>query len=229
MEELGVHAPKRGKYYVDPQDLPLAARIVLASSVCAALAHGQTAPASQQAPSLGEAARKAREQNKSRQPAKVFTNENIPDLKGTISVVGTPAPEPAPAPAPAPDGSASATAAPATPGTATAPAAAAGPKTEAKDEAYWRAKFAAARKQLADDTKEADILQREYNLKEQQFYSNPNVALREQNSRADLNKTRDDINTKKADVAKDQQAIAALEDQLRQAGGNAGWAREPTQ
>lgn len=186
----------------------LAAGIVLASSLCAALTHGQTAPASQEAPSLGDAARKAREQGKGRQPAKVFSNEDIADLKGTVSVVGV---QPV---------------APSAPGT-TQPTAAPAPKAEVKDETYWRAQFAAARKQLASDTKELDILQREYNLKEQQFYSNPNVALREQNSRADLNKTRDDINAKKADVEKSQQAITALEDQLRQAGGDAGWSRPP--
>jgi hypothetical protein len=194
----------------------LAASIMLASSFCAPLMHGQTAPASQQAPSLGDAARKTREQSKGRQPAKVFSNEDIADLKGAVSVVGT---QP---PAPAAPGTGQAAAAPA----AGVPAAAA-PKAEVKDETYWRAQFAAARKQLASDTKELDILQREYNLKQQQFYSNPNVALREQNSRADLNKTRDDISTKKADVEKDQQAIATLEDQLRQAGGDSGWSRAP--
>ena len=187
----------------------LAASMVLAS-LCATLVHAQAAPAAQQAPSLGDAARKAREQSKGRQPAKVFSNEDIADLKGTVSVVGT---QPA---APVAPGAAAA---------AVTPAAPAAAKPEVKDEAYWRAQFAAARKQLAGDTKELDILQREYNLKEQQFYSNPNVALREQNSRADLNKTRDDINAKKTDVEKDQQAMTTLEDQLRQAGGNPGWAR----
>lgn len=190
--------------------IPLLTGILLASSLCPVLVQGQAAPA----PLVADAARKARAE-KSRQPSKVFTNEDMPDLKGTVSVVGAPPPEPSAAPA-TPEGSAAPAAA--------APAA----KPEVKDEAYWRAKFADARKKLADDTKEADILQREYNLKQQQFYSNPNVALREQNSRADLNKTLDDINTKKADVDKDQQAISALEDQLRQAGGDAGWSREPT-
>lgn len=193
----------------------LAAGIVLASSLCTTQGHGQTTTSAQQTPSLGDVARHAREQKKDRQPAKVFTNEDMADLKGVVSVVGT---EPA---APA------ATETAPTEG-AVAPAAgepdAAAP--EVKDEAYWRAQFAAARKKLADDSKELDILQREYNLKEQQFYSNPNVALREQYGRADLNKTRDDINTKKADVEQDQQAIAALEDALRKAGGNPGWARE---
>jgi hypothetical protein len=190
----------------------LAAGVVLASSLCATLAHGQAASASQQETSLGDAARKAREQNKGRQPAKVFTNEDIGDIKGTVSVVGTQPPSPAPA-------------APGTAPAAGTPAAAAPKPTPVKDEAYWRAQFADARKRMADDAKELDVLQREYNLKEQQFYSNPNVAMREQYSRSDLNKTRDDINAKKADVEKDQQAIANLEDQLRQAGGEPGWAR----
>jgi len=191
--------------------LHVAAGILLASSLCATLAHGQTAPASQTT-SLGDAARRVREQNRNRPAGKVFTNEDMADLKGVVSVVGS---EPAPAPA-------AAETAPAA-GAEAAPAAA---QPEVKDEAYWRAQFAAARKKLADDSKELDILQREYNLKEQQFYSNPNVALREQNSRADLNKTRDDIEAKKVDVEADQQAITALEDQLRQAGGNPGWSRE---
>jgi len=203
------------------QRISLVAAILLASSLCPALAQGQTAAA----PSVADAARKAR-QEKNRPPAKLFTNENIGDVKGTVSVVGTPPPEPPPA-APAPgDGAAAAGAAGPS---ATAPAAeAAAPKQEVKGEAYWRAKFADARKKLADDTKEADVLQREYNLKQQQFYSDPNVTLREENSRADLNKTLDQINAKKADVEKDQQALNALEDDLRKAGGDPGWARAAT-
>jgi len=206
----------------------LATGVLLASSLCPILAQTQNGTAPQQPASVADAARKAREQSKGRpQPAKVFTNEDVPNLKGVVSVVGTAPAEPAAAPAtgeavgvtPA---DASAAAAAATPG------AAAAPKPEVKDETYWRAKFAEARKKLADDTREVDILQREYNLKQQQFYLDPNVALREQNSRTDLNKTLEQINTKKQDVERDQQAITALEDQLRQAGGNAGWSREPT-
>jgi len=206
----------------------LATGVLLASSLCPILAQTQNGTAPQQPASVADAARKAREQSKGRpQPAKVFTNEDVPNLKGVVSVVGTAPAEPAAAPATseavgATPADASAAAAAATPG------AAAAPKPEVKDETYWRAKFAEARKKLADDTREVDILQREYNLKQQQFYLDPNVALREQNSRTDLNKTLEQINTKKQDVERDQQAITALEDQLRQAGGNAGWSREPT-
>ena len=52
----------------------------------------QSAPPSQdssQQNSLADAARKAREQKKDQpKPAKVFTNEDLAGLKGTISVVG---------------------------------------------------------------------------------------------------------------------------------------------
>jgi hypothetical protein len=192
--------------------ISLATGILLASSICPVLAHAQAAGTAQSGSSLTEAARKAREQEKNRPPAKVYTNEDIANLKGSVSVVG------APTPTAPPEGTAPA---------APAAAAKAAAKPEVKDEAYWRAKFADARRKLADDTKEADILQREYNLKEQQFYSNPNVALREQYSRADLNKTSGEINAKKADVEKDKQAISTLEDQLRESGGDSGWAREP--
>ncbi len=194
------------------------AAVLLAASIGPAALHAQGARG--QSESVADAARRAREQSKSRQPGKVFTNEDISQLKGAVSVVGAP-PEPSPAP-----GTEAAPAA----GAATAGAAdktAAAPKAEAKDEAYWRSKFADARRKLADDQKELDVLQREYNLKQQQFYMDPNVALREQYGRADLNKTLDQINAKKADVEKDQQAISALEDQLRQAGGDPGWARDP--
>ena len=208
----------------------VSAGMVLASSLCTALVHGQTAAAQQQPSSLGDAARKVRADNKGRQPAKVFTNENIGDVKGTVSVVGTEPPAPpaaaaagaTPSGTPAPGTPAGSTPAP---GAAATADAAAAPKAEVKGEEYWRGQFVAARKKLADDSKELDILQREYNLKEQQFYSNPNVAMREQYGRTDLNKTRDEINTKKTDVEKDQQAITTLEDSLRKAGGNPGWAR----
>src|SRR5437879_13048557 len=54
-----------------------------------------TSAASSGSQSLGDAARKARTQKKdSSKPAKVFTNEDMGGLKGTISVIGN---EPAPA------------------------------------------------------------------------------------------------------------------------------------
>ena len=83
-----------------------------------------------------------------------------------------------------------------------------------------------ARRTLADDSKELDVLQREFNLKQVQFYSNPNVALREQYSRKDLDDTQAQINTKKQDVDKDNQAIQRPARELRTSGGEPGWANE---
>lgn len=189
-----------------------------AITLCGVAQEAQAQPQQQQQDSVVEAARKSREQQKKEtKPAKVYTNEDITQIKGDISVVG-----PAPAAAPAPG------AAPAADKGATPGKAAASDDTNGKDEAGWRKKFAEARKTLAEDSKELDILQREFNLKQQQFYSDPNVALREQNSRKDLDDTQGQIDAKKADVAKDTQAISDLEDALRKAGGDPGWANEPS-
>jgi hypothetical protein len=189
------------------------------AAIIALLGTGAAAQTLSTAPqqSVAEAARKARaEKKESSKPVRVFTDDDVRNLKGTISVVGA---------APPSDGAGK-------PATAAAPGQEkaqekSAAEAEAKDEASWRKKFAGARKTLADDNKELDILQREYNLKQQQFYTDPNTALKQQNSREDLNKTLDQINTKKQDIEKDKQAIADLEDELRKSGGDAGWASEP--
>jgi hypothetical protein len=187
---------------------------LMVSGMCAVLVHAQGTTGAQ-TPSLGESARRIREeQGKSRPPAKVITNEDIGNLKGSISIVGTAATAP----------TAETGKAPAASGAVEAATKSGAP--EVKDEAYWRKRFTDARKVLADDQKELDILQREFNLKQEQFYQDPNAAMREQYTRGDLNKTQETINTKKADVQKDQDAIRSLEDELRKAGGDSGWARE---
>ena len=171
--------------------------------------------------SLGDAARKARAQKK--EPAKsskVFTNDDVGDLKGTISVIGN---EP-----PSSDKSVAGTADKDAAKPADQKAAADAKKPAPKDEAYWRGKFAAARKRLADDSKELDLLQREHNLKLTQYSQDPTYAMHEQYNREDLNKTQSEIDAKQQDVAKDKQAIADLEDELRKSGGEPGWASEPS-
>jgi hypothetical protein len=201
----------------------LAAVLLVVGSITLARAQDSAEPSSSsQSDSLGDAARKARAQKKDpSKPAKVFTNEDVGSLKGTISVIGN---EPAPGTgafktAEKNDDKKPANGADAKPTDVAK-------KEQAKDEPYWRAKFAAARKTLADDTKELDILQREFNLKQEQYSQDPNWAMHEQNSRADINKTQSDIETKKQAIEKDKQAISDLEDELRKAGGNAGWASE---
>lgn len=198
-------------------------------------------PSGSRSDSLGDAARKARAQKKdSSKPAKVFTNEDLGGLKGTVSVIGN---DPAAAsgsdkaagstedkkPADGADAKPTNTAdvKPAN-GVAAKDLNKEANKDEPKnDEGYWRAKFAAARKVLAQDNKELDILQREFNLKQQQYSRDPNWAMHEQYSRADINKTQQEIDAKRQDVENDKQALSDLEDELRKSGGDPGWANAP--
>lgn len=173
--------------------------------------------------SVADAARKAQAGKKSSaKAATVFTNDNIDTVKGTISVVGE-------TPEPPADKTTTAQDKAKTPPTddKTKAAPADDKTTSTKDEAYWRKTFADARKKLADDAHELDILQREYNLKQQQYYSDPNTAMKEQYNRQDLTDTKTKIDEKTAAVAVDKQAISDLEDALRQAGGEPGWSAAP--
>jgi hypothetical protein len=172
--------------------------------------------AQQDQDSVADAARKAQAEKKSApKPAMVFTNDNLDTIKGQISVVGeTPAlPDKTKTSATADDKKNAPTEAEKAP--------------PPKGEDYWRQKFADARKKQEDDAHELDILQREYNLKEQQYYSDPNTAMQEQYSRKDLTDTKAKIDEKTAAVAQDKQDFADLEDALRKAGGEPSWENPP--
>ncbi len=160
--------------------------------------------------SVADAARKARAEKKGAPKSKmVIDNDNLDTLTGTVSVVGeAPAPPEEQAKKEA-DGKTK--------------------KTPVKDEAYWRQKFANANKKLTDDAHELDILQREFNLKQEQFYTDPMASLKQEYSRQDLNDTKTKIDEKTAMVAQDKTDISNLEDELRQAGGDPGWETQPSQ
>jgi anion-transporting ArsA/GET3 family ATPase len=205
-----------------------AKRILFAALVSAFLLSPNLLVARPQQESVAEAARRAQASKKpAAKPAVVITNDDLDTIKGTVSVVGemqaplvdqtAATPDKAKTPA-ADDKSKAPTADDKT------KAASAGDKpAPAKDETYWKKAFAEARKKLADDAHELDVLQREYNLKQQQYYSDPNTAMKEQFSRQDLTDTKTKIDDKTAAVAQDKQAISDLEDSLRQAGGEPGW------
>lgn len=160
--------------------------------------------------SVADAARKARAEKKDApKPKMTIDNDNLDTLKGAVNVVGQ---EPTP-----PDDQTKK---------------AADDKTKAapvKDEAYWRAKFAGAYKKLNDDSHELDIMQREYNLKQEQFYTDPMASLKQDYSRQDLNDSKTKIDDMTATVAQDKTDISNLEDELRQAGGDPGWATAPSE
>jgi anion-transporting ArsA/GET3 family ATPase len=194
-------------------------RILFAALVSAFLLSPTLLVARPQQVSVAEAARRAQASKKpAAKPAVVITNDDLDTVKGTVSVVGE-------IQAPLVDQT------PATPDKAKTPAAddkskapAADDKSApAKDETYWKKAFTEARKKLADDAHELDVLQREYSLKQQQYYSDPNTAMKEQFTRQDLTDTKTKIDEKTAAVAQDKQVISDLEDSLRQAGGEPGW------
>ncbi|MGB7024743.1 MAG: hypothetical protein WBD73_13175 [Candidatus Acidiferrales bacterium] len=158
---------------------------------------------------LVEAARKNREAQKNAPKASaVFTNDNLPATPGAVSVVGSTATEAS--------GKSSAS-------SSKTGGSEAAPKT---DEAAWRKKFADARHKLEQDQTELAMMQRELNQMQLQYYPDPTKALMQSVDRSDILKKQKAIDDKKKQIDADQQAISTLEDELRQAGGDPGWARE---
>src|ERR1700689_5138053 len=196
--------PPTGFAYQQPQSQPSQQPSSAQPPAQPAAQTPQTAPA--QTDSLVAAARRTREEKKDKsKPAKVFPNENLPDVGG-ISSVGEFA-------APGENGAAA---------DANPPAANAAP---ANDEKTWRAKFATLHHKLEQDEQELDVMQRELGVLDVQYYANPLKSMQQDLTREDINKKTSDIDAKKQKIEADKQAISDAEDDLRKAGGDSGWAR----
>ncbi|MGC1106412.1 MAG: hypothetical protein WA876_07725 [Candidatus Acidiferrales bacterium] len=157
--------------------------------------------------SLADAARKAREAQKNAPKAPmVFTNDNIPTSPSGVSVVGESA-------ASSSDQSASSDTQ-------------AGAAASKNDEETWRKRFADARLKIDQDTSELSVMQREMGELNVQYYPDPTKALMQSVTRADLIKKQNAIDAKQKELDADKQALSNLEDELRKAGGDPGWARE---
>ena len=169
---------------------------------------GSAQPASS-GDSVAEAARKARE-NKKAAPTgkKVYTDD---DVKPAQEV-------PAASAATAPVGGVR----PAAPGSAEGNGVAAPDKN---DEKTWRARFQAQREQIARAEKELDVLQREQDKAQVQYYQDPQKALSEQYSRKDIADKDAKIAAKKDEIAQLKQGLDDLQDELRKSGGDPGWGR----
>ncbi len=74
--------------------------------------------------------------------------------------------------------------------------------------------------------KELDILQRESDKAQTQYYNDPTKALMEQNSRKDINDKKAKIDQKQQEIANLKQQLSDMEDELRKSGGDPGWARQ---
>ena len=175
-----------------------------AASQSAAQTPSQAASSSQE--TLGEAARRAREQKKDTpKQAKVITNDNIPK-EGGISAVGE---EP-----------------PAAENAENAPSDAAKSDKSAKsDEDKWRARFEKLHHKLEQDQADLEVMQRELGVLNLQYYNDPVKAMQQDLTRSDINEKTAKIAAKQKEIDGDKQAISDAEDDLRQAGGDPGWAR----
>jgi hypothetical protein len=175
---------------------------------------------------VADAARKARDQKKAEaKPKKVYTNEDLGGGSGSTA----PATGSAPAAA-APAGTAPAATDSkdgATPQSSGGDAGAAKPAASNKnDEASWRKRFSETRGKLANAQKELDILQREAQKAQVQYYSDPTKAMKEQYSRKDVTDKDTKIAAKKQEIDQLTQQLSDMEDELRRSGGDNGWARE---
>ena len=172
---------------------------------------------------VADAARKAREMKKDApKPKKVYTDDDVKKSVPVPDAAATSAPVVA-------SGTAAATTVQAAGDTTKA-----GDATKAEDatktedpnsEAAWRKRFQAQRGKIAKVEKELDILGREFEKAQMEYYPDPQKAMTQQNTRADINAITAKIDAKKKELDQLGQGLDDLEDQLRKSGGDPGWAR----
>ncbi len=171
---------------------------------------------------VADAARKAREAKKDApKPKRVITDD---DLK-----TSGPRSDVAPASAPVDATGATTTAAGQAAGgtTKAGDAAKTGdePKEDPNGEAAWRKRFKEAHNQIAKAERELDILSRELEKAQVEYYPDPRKAMKQQNTRGDIKEKQAKIDAKNKELDQLRQALSDLEDQLRKSGGDPGWAR----
>jgi hypothetical protein len=181
-------------------------------------------PQQQSGDPVADAARKAREKQKTApKPKKVYTDDDIkPRIEASQPVANQGgSSQGGDANGQAPSGTAG------TQGNAQGAGAAGAGSGGAEDpEKMWRKRFADQRAKIATAEKELDVLQRESEKAQVQYYSDPQKALMEQNTRKDVNDKNAKIEQKKQEIEKLKQQLSDLEDELRKSGGDIGWSRE---
>lgn len=176
---------------------------------------------------VADAARKAREQKEKKnpqKPKKVYTDDDVKPAE----------PEKPPVQNAAASTPATAGAEGATPATAASAVKAEDPtkkenaeeKEDPKSEKAWRRRFTDQHQKIANIEKEIDILQRELQKSQLQYYTDPQKAMNEQNSRAEINDKTTKIEAKKKQLEQLKQQLDDLETELRKSGGDPGWAQE---
>lgn len=98
-------------------------------------------------------------------------------------------------------------------------------KEDPNSEKAWRKRFSEQHAKIARAEKELDVLQRELQKTQVQYYADPTKAMNQQNNRAEVNEKTSQINTKKKELEQLRQELDDLETELRRAGGDPGWAQ----
>src|SRR5713101_2771948 len=190
---------------------------LLAALCLAALPVLARRQASEQQPTgdpVADAARKAREQQKKEaKPKKVYTEDDLSRGRGSVSAqsatsTGQQAPQGA-----SENAQAGAT------GEANAAA------EDKNDEKKWRKRFRDLREKITQSEKELDLLQRELDKAQVQYYPDPQKAMMEQNDRKESDQKTAKIDAKKKEIEQLNQRFSDLEDELRKSGGDPGWSR----
>jgi chromosome segregation ATPase len=161
---------------------------------------------------VADAARRAREAKQtSAKPRKVYTDDDVSRPKPASAATSTTG-----------DSSTQDSSKPAA-GTSSKPPTSA--DQDAKAEADWRKRFKEQRENIARVEKELDILQRENQKDQIQYYPDPQKAMTEQYTRKDINEKDAKIAAKQKEIEQLKQGLSDLEDALRKAGGDSGWSR----
>ena len=160
---------------------------------------------------VADAARKAREQKKKEtpKPKHVYTDEDVNHLVTGDAPASTDTSDSSAAKKPDSEGK---------------DAAAKPANTDDSAEIKWRKQFKEVYATLDRTQKELDILQREANKAQVQYYSDPQKALAEQYTRKDINDKDAKIAAKKKEVDQIKGRISDMEEALRKSGGDPGWA-----
>lgn len=181
--------------------------------LCAPAAQGQ---------SLADVARQEAERRKAiAVPGKVYTNDSL----RTESQPSTPpAAAPVPSDPPAETPAAPAAGAPATTPEGATPGGATGPASAPPTEADWRRKVAAARDSLARLQTFSEALQSRINALTADFVNRDDPAQRSVVA-ANREKSLAELERVTQEIAEQQKALTALQDEARRTGVPAGWVR----
>jgi chromosome segregation ATPase len=162
---------------------------------------------------VADAARHAREAKQTApKPKKVYTDDDVSKSKPAPAATST-------------SGDSSTTKESSKPIAGTSAKTTTSADNDAKVEADWRKRFKEQRENIARAEKELDILQRENQKDQIQYYPDPQKAMTEQYTRKDINEKEAKIEAKRKEIEQLKQGLADLEDALRKAGGDSGWAR----